>query len=201
MHMAAGPQTEMDPGSERGASQGEPSDLVELFRQYKSRAFQYAYQMLGDREDALDVTQEAFLRVHKHWSRRNADQPVAPWLYSIVRNLAIDVIRKRGVRQEQDCGEEELEWRSAAAATAAGGASSRMAANGEIQASKEELASKLRAAILALPGELREVLILREWHGLDYSSIARTLGVPATTVTGRLHLARQRLREQFRRYL
>ena len=84
------------------------AEFVDLFRQYRGRAYHYAFQSLGNSEDAMDVTQEAFLRIHRHWGRRDQSRPFGPWLYSVVRNLAIDVIRRRSTRKE--CALEEAPY-------------------------------------------------------------------------------------------
>ena len=76
------------------------TEFAGLFREYKLKAYHYALQTVGNAEDAMDVTQEAFLRLHRHWHRRDCSRPFAPWLYSVVRNLAIDLLRKRNTRKE-----------------------------------------------------------------------------------------------------
>lgn len=71
-----------------------------LFDQYWMRRFHFALQMVGNPEDAMDIAQDAFLRLHRSWDRRDPDRPFAPWFFSIVRNLAIDRLRKRGSLRE-----------------------------------------------------------------------------------------------------
>ncbi|MCW5982764.1 MAG: sigma-70 family RNA polymerase sigma factor [Bryobacteraceae bacterium] len=161
-------------------------ELVELFHQYKVKAFHFALQTLGNRDDAMDVTQEAFLRLQRHWRRRDASRPFAPWLYSVVRNLAIDVLRKRSTRRE--C---ELE----------GAPEVSPVPSPETNAQRKELSARLWAEIQRLPEAQRETLLLRDWHGLSYSEIAEVTGTNVTTVNSRLHDARERLRERLRRYL
>lgn len=162
------------------------AEFVELFEQHRLRAYHYALQMLGNPDDALDVVQEAFLRLHRHWRRRDASRPFLPWMYSIVRNLAIDLLRKRTTRRE--C---ELEAAPEALA----------AATPEKDSARRQLSARLWNEIQRLPEPQREVLLLRDWHGLSYAEIAETTGVSVTTVNSRLHDARSRLRERLRRYL
>jgi RNA polymerase sigma-70 factor, ECF subfamily len=156
------------------------SDLGALARTYRLRAFHFALQLVGNRDDAMDVTQEAFLRLHRHWQRRDPERPFAPWLYSIVRNLAIDLHRRRATRGNQ---EGDVEGRDEGPGP-------------EILAEQSEQKAAVWRAISALPGPLREVVILRHLHGLSYSEIAEAAGVPVTTVNNRLHDARERLRQQ-----
>jgi len=164
----------------------EEGDFAELFRQHKLRAFHYALQMVGNREDAMDVTQEAFLRLHRHWRRRDLSRPFAPWLYSVLRNLAIDLLRKRARRKE--CGLETAPDASPLAGP-------------ELQAERSELTSRLWKEIQQLPLIQREALLLRDWHGLSYAEIAEATGASVAAVNSRLHDARARLRNRLRRYL
>ncbi len=162
------------------------AEFADLFQQHRLRAYHYALQMLGNSDDALDVMQEAFLRLHRHWRRRDPSRPFLPWMYSVVRNLAIDLLRKRSTRRE--C---ELE---AAPETAP-------AANPETDSARRQLSARLWSEIQRLPAPQREVLLLRDWHGLSYADIASATGLSVTTVNSRLHDARTRLRERLRRYL
>ena len=89
------------PAAVAQVSRVEPeAEFAELFAQYRLRAYYYALKMLGNPDDALEVAQEAFLRLHRHWVRRDRSRPFAPWMYSVVRNLSIDLLRKRACRQE-----------------------------------------------------------------------------------------------------
>jgi len=170
-----------------GSVAGSECDFVGFFRQYKAKAFHYALQLVGNREDAMDVTQEAFLRIHRHWKRRDVSRPFAPWLYSVVRNLAIDVLRRRGTRKE--CCIEAAAPKPSPAP------------DPEIQTRRTEISVRLWREIQRLPDVQREALLLRDWHGLSYSEIAEATGVNVTTINSRLHDARVRLRDRLRRYL
>lgn len=162
------------------------AEIADIFRLHHLRVFHYSLQLVGNRDDALDITQETFLRLHRHWSRRDPDRPVAAWLYAIARNLAIDQLRKRGIRGET-AEDPNL--------------ADTLSRNPEGTASNSELRRQLWAAIQALPEHLREVLLLRDWHGMRYAEIAEITGVIPSTVTSRLYEARQRLRKQLRGYL
>lgn len=162
------------------------SEISAVFREYHVRLFHYALQLVGDREDAMDITQEVFLRLHRHWNRRDESKPIAAWLYAIARNLSIDQLRKRGVRSETE-ENPNLE--------------DEQARDPEDLASNSELRNKLWSAIRGLPEPLREVILLRDWHGMRYAEIAEVTGVNPTTVTSRLYEARQRLRNELRGYL
>lgn len=164
----------------------EGEDLSAVVREYRVRAYHFALQLLGNSEDALDVTQEAFLRLHRHWHRRDRSRPITPWLYSILRNLAIDQIRKRGSRRENPIEDAPRE-------------SPRPGP--ETLAERSEVKTMVWEAINQLPETYKEVVILRDLHGLTYAEIAEALGVPTTTVNSRLHDAREALRRKLERYV
>jgi RNA polymerase sigma-70 factor (ECF subfamily) len=172
--------------SEAGVAEAE-ADFVELFRQYRLKAFHYALQTVGNADDAMDVTQEAFLRIHRHWRRRDASRPFAPWLYSVVRNLAIDVLRRRATRRESDI--DDIAPEPSPLPTP------------EAETRRAELNRRLWREIGRLPEPQREALLLRDYHGLSYAEIAEASGTTVTTINSRLHDARARLRERLRRYL
>lgn len=163
------------------------AEFTEFFREFRSKAFHYALQTLGNPDDAMDITQEAFLRLHRHWNRRDTSRPLAPWLYSVVRNLCIDILRRRSTHKE--CDMESVAPEPSPLP------------NPEVQTRKEELKHRLWREIQRLPDAQREVLLLRDWHGLSYAEIAEATGASLTAVNSRLHDARMRIRERLRRYL
>ncbi len=168
------------------AAQGEPESLAAFFQQYKRRAYLFALQMVGDSDDALELTQEAFLRLHKRWHRRDPSQPATALLYAVLRNLAIDLLRKRAVRREAEAEPEQQGVARFEPETLAG---------------RQELRAALWRAIERLPEAQREVLLLRDFHGLRYEEIARITGTTSTLVASRLRDARERLRRRLARYL
>ncbi len=167
-------------------ARSEESELTAAFQEFRLRIFHFALQKVGNHEDALDVTQDTFLRLHRHWHRRDPSRPLAPWVYSIARNLAIDILRKRGARKENDIEDAPQHHPGPGP---------------EVLAEKNELKATVWKAINGLAEPLREVIVLRDIHGLTYAEIAEALGVPATTVTSRLHDARQKLRKKLERLL
>lgn len=155
-------------------------------QQYRLRAYYLALQLVGDREDAMDVTQDAFIRLHQNWHRRDPTKSFTSWFYAIVRNRAIDLLRQRKSRRE--VASDELP---------------RIDGNPGpgILAEQSELKARVWQAIDQLPLRQREALILRDLHGLSYGEIAETLGVAPGTVASRIHDARATLREKLRRLL
>jgi len=154
---------------------------------HKERAFRLAARVLGDTEEALDVAQEAFIRVYQALPRFKGQSAFYTWLFRIVMNLALDRRRQRAARQRA-FGSEEVppeEWERIAAddtpdpAEAAGSAEQR---------------AKITRALDALPEHHRTIIILSDIEGLSYREIADTLHCPVGTVMSRLHNARKRLR-------
>jgi RNA polymerase sigma-70 factor (ECF subfamily) len=141
--------------------------------------------MVGNREDAMDLTQEAFLRVHRNWARRNPEGPLTPWFYRILRNVAIDHLRKRASRKEYAL-DNMIETET-----------------NDLTSLEEqtELRRVLWQAIGKLPEAQREVVVLRDVHGRSYAEIGSAVGIPSTTVATRLHHAREKLRHKLERYL
>lgn len=159
----------------------DPEEFTTLFVDYRARAFAFLLQMVGNRDDAMDLLQEGFLRLHTKWHLRDPDRPFAPWMYQVFRNLAIDHLRKRSRRHVYELDPER-----------------HSNASGRV---RPLLKLQLWNAINELPAEQREVFILRELHGLSYAEIGEVTHASATTVTTRLHHARQKLRKQLRGYL
>ena len=163
----------------------EADELTALVREHRAKAFHYILQMVGNREDAMDLTQEAFLKIHRHWERRDPDRSLVPWFYAILRNAAIDHLRRRKSRKEYEL-DDMIE----------------PAENDGLPPTElANLRLRLWKEIGALPDEQREVVILRDVHGLSYAEIGETVGIAATTVSSRLHHARGKLRSQLKEYL
>ncbi len=157
-----------------------------LVSEYRLRAFHFALQIVGNREDAMDVTQEAFLKVHRNWKMRDPNRPFAPWFYAIPRNMAIDFLRKRATyREESPEVAPDISHRPGPEALAV----------------KGQVSKKVWEAISQLPEQQREVLVLRDLHGFSYKEIAEIVGAETTTINSRLHDARGTMRRKLRRYL
>lgn len=169
----------------RGASAGLDEAREELARRYRGPAYVLALQLLGNREDALDVAQEAMLRLFATIGRLTPGRAVRPWLLAIVRNQARDLWRRQRVRRTEpidDAGE------GLAAELIA------RAPDPEQTAEREELRRRVWRALARLSEDHREIVVLRDFHGLSYEEIAHVLDLKAGTVMSRLHAARRQLR-------
>src|SRR5690606_35413325 len=123
----------------------------------------------------------------RSWASRDASRPFGPWIYAIARNQAIDFLRKKATRREDDA-----ELPAAAASPAAG--PERLAAQGQLQ-------TQVWEAINELSPPLREALILRDLHGFAYKEIAQITGYSPAAINSRIHDAREVLRRKLRRLL
>jgi RNA polymerase sigma-70 factor (ECF subfamily) len=157
-----------------------------LVRRHRRDAYLTALQLMGNKDDALDVAQEALLRLLRTLHRFDRARPVRPWLLCIVRNLVQDAWRKRRFRGLNSL--EEL------VATGAIGLAGRDP-DPETLAARRELQRAVSRAVGTLPEIYREAVVLRDYQGLSYAEIAAGVGIPLGTVMSRLHKARTLLRE------
>jgi RNA polymerase sigma-70 factor (ECF subfamily) len=154
-----------------------------LVSRYMRPAYFSALGLVGSREDALDLSQEAFARAFRARRRLDPERPFYAWYYTTLRRLCFNFLRDR--RRRETWVAEGSAWIEAAAASAADGP--------ERTAERHDELRRLADAIAALPDHEREVLVLKEFEGLKYREIAERVGVPLGTVMSRLYAARQRL--------
>ena len=155
---------------------GESAAFQPLVEKYHPPLFRMAVRMLGDREEARDAIQNAFLKAYQALGRYDASQKFFTWIYRIAVNECLNVIRARRTTVPL----EQME--PAAQATEPGD-----------PAERAENRRRIREALMALPPEQREVIVLRHFGGMTYAQVAQTLGVPEKTVKSRLFGARQKL--------
>ena len=177
-----------DAGSDRQlidqARAGEPAACDALARRYRRAAYLLALQMLGNRDDAMDVTQDAMLRFFSTLNSFDAARRVQPWLFTIVRNQVRDLWRQRQRRPADAIGESDALVGQLAAPQP----------SPEADLRRQELRQRVWRALATLPADKREIIVLRDFHDLSYSDIAEVLDIPIGTVMSRLHGARRQLR-------
>ena len=157
-----------------------------IVRRYMKDAYFIALGLVGNREDALDLSQEAFARAYYNIKRFNQTREFFPWFYQILRNLCFNHLRKR--KRERNHRIKELGQQSST--TCSG---DRFAP--ELIAERNEMKEKVWTAVGRLDDKHREVIILRHFQNLSYEQIARTLYCNKGTVTSRLYYARRKLKE------
>jgi len=170
---------------------GEQAACAELVSGHERMVYQLALHLLGDRDEALDLSQEVFFSVFRTIGNFRGQSALKTWIYRIVINQARN--RQRWWRRRHQSDQVSLDQH--------------MAAHGDLRQpgehtspdrayARKELAEKLWTALDALPFDQRTVIVLREIDGLSYDDIAFSLGVAVGTVKSRLTRARQTLRLQ-----
>lgn len=174
-----------------GVRAGDPEALAAFFEATFTDIFGLAYRMLGDRQAAEDVTQEVFLRVRRAATTLDPARDPRPWLRTIVANLCRDHWRSFGAKVSRLS--KSVDEDQAGAARLAGDGPAPDA--GLLAA---ERAGRVQEAIGQLSPELRAVVLLRDYEGLDHGAIARLVGASDAAVRKRYSRALARLGELLR---
>jgi RNA polymerase sigma-70 factor (ECF subfamily) len=167
---------------------GEETACAELVAAHQQMVVQLAMNLLGDREEALDLSQDVFLRVFRTICRFRGQSSLRTWIYRIAVNQAWN--RQRFWRRRHRADQVSLEQHIAAH----GDLSSGHDLTPDRVLAQKELATSLQRALDALPFDQRSAIVLREIDGMSYEEIAFSLGVAIGTVKSRLTRARQTLR-------
>lgn len=144
------------------AQGGEMRAFEVLVEKYKRHAYFIAYGLVGDREAALDLSQEAFVRAYRAIRRFNPDFKFFTWFYRILSNLCISHLEKRRVRRKYEVSLEEVPFELAALELDPAAAYQR-----------KELKEKLWEAIRGLPPSFKEIIILKHFRDFSYKEISR----------------------------
>jgi len=180
----------------RRAQQGDVESFALLVTRYQRLVFRILWLRLGEaREEAEDLTQEAFLRAWQHVRQYDPDRPFKAWIAQVARNLATDRHRARA-RRPEDSGLDEsaLETLTLPAATAASPASP--SADPQTHMEVREERGRLLGHLQALPQHYREVLVLRFVEDLSYDDIALLLDLPLGSVKTRIFRGRELLKQR-----
>ncbi|MCB9663485.1 MAG: sigma-70 family RNA polymerase sigma factor [Alphaproteobacteria bacterium] len=162
-----------------------------LVEKYQTRVYHVIYGMVRNREDALDLSQETFVKAYRNLHGFRADSRFYTWLYRIAMNVAIDFTRRRARAPVSGLDE-------AVAARDADGTIAAVHHEGSPRKALErkELHGAILDAVEALPEQQRQIILLREVEGLSYKEIAEVLDVPEGTVMSRLYYARKKLQAE-----
>jgi RNA polymerase sigma-70 factor, ECF subfamily len=171
---------------------GDEIAFAELVTEHQRMVVQLAMNLLGDRDEALDLSQEVFLRVFRTIARFRGQSTLRTWIYRIAVNQARN--RHRFWRRRHRADQVSLDAHVATHGEFRTGAE----AGPDRVFAQKELAAQLQAALDALPFDQRTAIVLREIDGLSYDEIAYSLGVAVGTVKSRLTRARQTLRLELR---
>lgn len=168
------------------ARDGDRGAFDHLTRLVGARAHAVAFGLVGHHEDALEATQEAFLKAYRGRSSYDPSQPFLPWFLRILRNTCISHLRKRRVAVSLSPSEDEEGPDFHVVDPRPGPLQHTVAL---------ETMDRYRSALAALSARDREILALRHHQELSYREIAETLAIKEGTVMSRLFHARRRLRE------
>jgi RNA polymerase sigma-70 factor, ECF subfamily len=166
---------------------------AELVSEHQRMVYQLSLNLLGDHNEALDLSQEVFLRVFRTISTFRGHSALRTWIYRIVVNQARNRQRwwRRRHRSQQVSLDEHIRDHGELPEKANGGSPDRLLG-------QKQLAERIRVALDHLPFDQRTALVLREIDGLSYEEIGYSLGIAVGTVKSRLARARESLRGQLR---
>lgn len=161
--------------------QGDPDAYDYLVTKYSKRVAAVAWSIVRNAHDAEDLAQEAFVKAYENIGRFRAGEPFGPWIYRIVTNVALDVVKHRSrIRQEELADATPAERRD----------------NADLPARQRELAGRIDRALDSLPEMQRVVTRLHLVEEFSHSEIASMMNLSEGTVRSHLSLARKKLREQ-----
>ena len=158
-----------------------------LVNKYKKNAYFIALGLVGNSDDALDLSQEAFVRVYKSLNKYNGTSKFFPWFYTILTNLCKSHLKKQDVRRRYLNDELVTERLT-------------HSPESETESEKEGLKKKLLEEIEKLPYNFKEIIVLKHFRGLSYKEISETLGIPIGSVMSRLYYARKKLKENLKHF-
>ncbi|MBX3250652.1 MAG: sigma-70 family RNA polymerase sigma factor [Myxococcales bacterium] len=183
----------------RRVQRGDEGAFRELFDRYHRRAFSVAFGVVRNQQDALDILQDAFVKVHKHIDNFQGTSSFYTWLYRIVMNLSIDHVRRQ--KKGRDVDYDDQVRRSDEEIGDGSILPSLLGQNPRRSILRRELAEAIDRALEELPDYHRAVLLLREVDGLSYEEMAKILEVPKGTIMSRLFHARRKMQEALAPYV
>ena len=174
------------------ALSGDPEAFGEIVRRWERRIFALTFGMLGREEDARDATQETFLSAFRNLRGFRGEARVSSWLHRIAVNQCITRQRRAKVRGETAL-EDEAEKNAIVFALPAEVSPARLA-------EYQEVSFAVRKAVCALPAELRQIVVMKEFEELTFQEISDVLEVPLSTVKSRLYTALRQLQMRLQKF-
>lgn len=168
------------------------AEFEKLIERTQRQAYNMAYRMTGNRDDAEDLTQEAYLRAYRSFGTYNRQLPFESWFFRILSNLFIDLMRRRPKQKplslDQPMGDEESEDNLVLQIADED-------ANPERNLMEKVLDERLQSALMALPEVFRVAVLLCDVEDRSYEEIAQIMGSSIGTVRSRIHRGRTLLRK------
>lgn len=174
----------------KAAAGGDEAAFEELVKAHQGHVYKLAMKLTGSHEEALDVSQEVFLKAYRSLGSFRGESRFSVWLYRLTCNASMDIIKRSRrsalVPMPTDGDGAELDIPD-------------LSPTPEEQVERRETLRAVREAIGELDGEKRRILLMREYGGMTYSQIADLLGIEEGTVKSRLARARAALAEILRK--
>lgn len=172
------------------AKKGDIGAFEQLVEGYQKKVFNITLRMMGNPDDASELTQEVFIRVYRSLRNFKEESQFSTWIYKIATNICLDELRKQKKRKVFSIDEE---------IKADDGETKRQIADDkpspETVAEKNEVKKVVKDAIKSLPDEYRLVIVLRDIQGFSYDEIAKIVKCPEGTVKSRINRARKALKD------
>jgi len=170
--------------------QGDQEALKEIYDKYHKKVYRIAYGVVRQREDALDIVQEVFIKLFRSIKNFQGRSHFYTYLYRMVMNTAIDHARKLGKKFASSLDEEGSFEPSDGAEKGP-----------ERVFLQKELEERVKRAMDKLPAEQKAALIFRDMEGLSYQEMAEAMGCSIGTVMSRLHYGRKKMQELLKDYV
>ncbi len=167
----------------RRVHEGDSEAFGEILDLYQARIYNYAYRLVGDAEDARDLTQESFVKAYRALARGEEPRNLSAWLYRIASNTCLDALRRRRL----------IQWQPLENLLAVLGAAG--ARNPEEEVLRREQQTEIEHVLAQLPPRYRMYLLLRERESFSYQDIAAITGDSLEAVKVTLYRARERARQ------
>jgi RNA polymerase sigma-70 factor (ECF subfamily) len=169
---------------------GDQDALKEIYDKYHTKVYRIAYSVVRQREDALDIVQEVFIKLFRSIKNFKGRSLFYTYLYRMVMNMAIDHARKRGKKNISSLDEEgSFE------------PSDGVEKGPERILLQKELEERVKLAMDKLPAEQKAAIIFRDVEGLSYQEMAEAMGCSIGTVMSRLHYGRKRMQGLLKDYV
>ena len=171
------------------AMSGDMASFERLIINHEKLVYNACFRIMGDQEDAKDASQEVFIKLYKNIDKCNNLNTFKAWLYRIIHNCCIDLIRKKkgkktlSIDKMLDTPEGEMEQQIKSTELSP-----------EEEYLQKEAASNIQRAITKLSDDYRTLVVLRDIQGLSYEEISAALDIPMGTVKSRISRSRQKLK-------
>ena len=192
-------EAEQDLELVRRCQRGDETAFGQLVSRYQRKVYTIALSMVKSPDDAMDIAQEAFIKVHRYLGNFQGSSSFYTWLYRIIVNLCIDHMRRSGkfISAEFDERTHDREHDEKDVCVL----SSDLGNNPSRTIGRKELMEQIQKAIDQLPPYHSEVIRMREIDGLSYAEMAKKMKVSKGTIMSRLHHARHKLQRLLKDYL